>query len=570
MPPPGPSVPGAYDFARVAWFARLSATGRGFAPVTVVTPGKPGSDMRAALTKHITARLPGSAGGVAAALATGDEGAIAEPDAEAMRRAGLAHLLSVSGLHITAVVGATMVLVVRLLALSLWLALRTRLPLIAAVAGAAAAIGYTLLTGSQVPTIRSCVAALLVLAALALGREAMTLRLVGAGAIVVLLAWPEALVGPSFQLSFAAITAIVALHEHPWVARTFERHEERRARRVLREAGSLLLTGVVVELALMPIAVFHFHKAGIYGAIVNIVAIPLTTFVIMPLEALALLLDLAGIGAPFWWLAGAALKALLALAHGVANAPGSTAALPAMPSGAYAAMVVGGLWIALWKTRGRRLGLVPLAIGALWAIATPPPDLLVTGDGRHVAVRTPAGLALLRDRAGDYTRSTLAENAGFEGEPIPLADQPEARCSRDLCVTDLANEIRRWRIVATRSGYPVPIDQLVAACRTADIVISDRTLPRTCTPRWLKLDKRMLAKTGGIAATLSTGRVTTVLSADDRHPWRVPPTIAPSRSGARYPTAYPGRGHGRGDSAVGRRRGWRDRGGSSRLRDGNI
>ena len=572
MPPPPPAVPGAYDFERTAWFAGLGATGRAFAPIVVLTPARPGSDLRSALTAHITERLSGSAGGVAAALATGDEGAIAEPDADAMRRAGLAHLLSVSGLHITAVVGATMLLVLRLLALSPWLALRVRLPLIAAIAGAAAAVGYTLLTGSQVPTIRSCVAALLVLVALAMGREAMTLRLVATGAMIVLLAWPETIAGPSFQLSFAAITSIVALHEHPRVVRWFERREEGWPRRMLRAGASLLLTGLVVEAALMPIAVYHFHKAGIYGALVNIVAIPLTTFVIMPLEALALVGDLAGIGAPFWWLAGAALHGLLWLAHVVSATPGSAAMLPAMPSGAFALMIVGGLWIALWRTRWRRLGAIPLAFGAIWAIATPPPDLLITGDGRHVAIRTPAGLALLRERAGDYTRSTLAENAGFDGEPLVLDDVAGSRCSRDTCVTDWISAGRHFRILATRSVYQLPYADLIAACAGADIVISERTLPRRCQPRWLKLDRRALARTGGIAITLSSGAVTTVRRGGDDHPWHTPPTIAPpvSRSGAGSRKAYPGRGHDRGDSAAGRRHGWRDRAGSSRPHAGNI
>ena len=170
MPPAPPAVPGAYDFARVAWFAGLGATGRGFAPVTIVTAAAAGTtDLRAALTRHIETRLAGSAGGIAAALATGDTGAIDETDAEAMRRAGLAHLLSVSGLHITAAVGLVMWLTLRLLALSPRLALTGRLPLVAAAAGAVAAIGYTWLTGAQVPTIRSCVAALMVLVALVLG-----------------------------------------------------------------------------------------------------------------------------------------------------------------------------------------------------------------------------------------------------------------------------------------------------------------------------------------------------------------------------------------------------------------
>ena len=525
MPPPLPAVPGAYDFARVAWFGGIGATGRGFAPVAITKHGEPGGGIRATLSQHIVAQLDGSAGGIAAALATGDVGAIGEADSEAMRRAGLAHLLSVSGLHITAAVAATMLIVLRLLALSPWLALRVRLPLVAAVAGAAAAIGYTLLTGSQVPTIRSCVAALLVLAALAMGREAMTLRLVAAGAVLVMLVLPESLAGPSFQLSFAAITAIMAFHEHPAIASLFGPHEEGRGRRLMRGAGSLLLTGLLVEAALMPIAVYHFHKAGLYGAFANIVAIPLTTFVVMPLEALALLLDTVGIGAPLWWLVQQSLDVLLWLAHAVADAPGAVRSLPAMPAGAFALMVMGGVWIALWRTRWRRLGAVPLMVGAVWALTTLPPDILVTGDGRHVAVRTAAGLALLRDRAGDYTRDTLAENGGVDGEPLLLADQPDARCSRDLCMTDIVARGRPWRVLATRSVYPVPIAELIAACRAADIVVSERGLPRGCRPRWLKLDARTLRRTGGVALTLGAGRVVTVLSPGDRHPWRDPPTL---------------------------------------------
>jgi competence protein ComEC len=535
MPPPMASVPGAYDFSRVAWFAGIGATGRGFAPVTIGVPGASQDGLRARLTRHITGRLEGSRGGIAAALATGDEGAIEEPDAEAMRRAGLAHLLSVSGLHITAVVAATMLLVLRLLALSPWLAIRLRLPLVAAAAGALAAIGYTLLTGSQVPTIRSCVASLLVLGALVMGREAVTLRLVAAGAMIVLLAWPESVTGASFQLSFAAIASIVALHEHPTVNGWFAPREEGRGTRILRALASLLLTGLVVEAALMPIAVYHFHKAGLYGAAANIVAIPLTTFVIMPLEALALLFDVIGCGAPFWWLADVALRLLLWLAHAVAAAPGSALALPSMSAGAFGTMVAGGLWLALWRTRWRRLGWIPLVTGGCWAALTPAPDLLVTGDGRHLAVRIGGELALLRDRAGDYTRTMLAENGGLDGEPAFLADQPGARCTRDVCVADLHAGGRTWRLLATRSGYPVAWAALVAACRSADIVVSERRLPKHCVPRWLKLDAPALRRTGGVAITLASGRIRTVRQPEDAHPWIAPATVMPPRS----PTVSP-------------------------------
>ena len=522
MPPPEPAVPGAYDYARVAWFDGIGATGRGFAPVDVVRAAQdPSAGLRQRLSEHIRARSPGGAGAVAAALATGDQGAIPEEDAEAMRNSGLAHLLSVSGLHITAVVGATMAIVLRLLALSPWLALRLRLPLVAAGAGALAAIGYTWLTGAEVPTIRSCVAALMVLAALMLGREAMTLRLVATGALIVLLLYPEAIAGPSFQLSFAAVTAIVALHEHPRIAALFARQEEARWRRLVRQLAALLLTGVAVELALMPIGLFHFHKAGLYGALANIVAIPLTTFVTMPLEVLALLLDPMGLGGPFWWGMTASLELLLLLARAVSGLPGAVTALPAMPGGAYALVVAGGLWVALWRTRWRALGWVPVIVGMAWTLLTPAPDLLVTGDGRHLGVRVASGeIALLRDRTGDYASDMLSENGGGRGEPLLLSEHPNARCNRDLCLVQRQAGGRTWRILATRSLYLVPAADLIRACRSADIVVSERRLPRRCTPRWLRLDRDTLAATGGVAVTLASGRVVTVRTAGDRHPWR--------------------------------------------------
>ena len=527
LPPPPMAVPGAYDFSQTAWFARIGATGRALGEVQVVAPPN-GSGWSQWLTgarqrtsAHIQEQLPGSPGAIAAALATGDQGGIGEEDAEAMRRSGLAHLLSVSGLHITAVAGAVMFLLLRLLALSPWLALRVNLLIVAAGGAGLAAIAYTLFTGSEVPTIRSCVAALLVLAGIAMGREAITLRLVATGAIIVLLFWPESAAGPSFQLSFAAITAIVALHEHPRIKALLAKRDEGLLRRTGRGLFGLLLTGFAVEIAIAPIALFHFHQAGLYGALANIVAIPLTTFVIMPAEALALVFDPIGLGAPFWWIAGTALDLLLGLARSVAAAPGAVAMLPAIPSAAYALLLAGLLWMGLWRTRWRWLGGAPLALGLLWALATPAPDLLITGDGRHLAVRAPNGeLALLRSRAGDYVRDLLSELSGAEPEFLDMETAPGGACSDALCVYELERGGRSWRILATRSRDLVAWRDMIRACAAADIIVSDRTLPEACQPRWLKVDRATLRDTGGLTISLGASpSVTTVSQKVGRHPW---------------------------------------------------
>jgi competence protein ComEC len=379
-----------------------------------------------------------------------------------------------------------------------------------------AGIAYTLLTGAEVPTVRACIASILVLLGIALGRDALTLRLVAVGALIVLLLWPESLPGASFQMSFAAIVAIVVLHDHPRIRRLLERRDEAGPVKLGRFLLGLILTGLAVEAALIPIALFHFHQAGLYGAAANIIAIPLTTFVIMPVEALALLFDTVGLGAPFWWVAGQTLSFLLKLAHGVAEAPGAVALLPAMPVGAFASMVGGGLWICLWRTRWRIFGLAPVASGALWALATAAPDLLVTGDGQHVAIRTPDGLALLRPRAGDYIRELLHETSGLHPEPLDFDSLATAACSPELCLAD----VEGLRLLATRSKRLVPWPELVRACAEADILVSDRRLPPACAPRWLKADRTLLSQTGGIAVWLGDQpRVQTVAEAQGHHPW---------------------------------------------------
>ncbi|WP_313807328.1 ComEC/Rec2 family competence protein [Sphingobium sp.] len=524
MPPAPPGLPGGYDFARRAYFDGIGATGRVLRPIVVLRPAIQGESLRARLFAHILKQAHGEGAGIAAALATGDQGAISDADAAAMRRSGLAHLLSISGLHVTAMITAVIFLLMRAMALSRRAALDWPLMLVAASGGALAGIGYTLLTGAEVPTVRSCVAALLVLGGLAMGRDAITLRLVAAGALVVLLLWPEALVGPSFQMSFAAVIALVSLGEHPRFRSFLSVRDEEPWRRIGRNLIGMLATGLIVELVLAPIALFHFHKAGILGSIANLVAIPLTTFVVMPLEATALLFDLCGWGAPFWWLTARSLDLLLLVAHGVASSPWAVFLAPAQSIGAFGLIMSGLLWCLLWRGRWRWAGLTPTAAGVVMIVTSSTPAILIMGDGRHVAIRTAnGGMAMLRERAGGYARDAMAESAGHEGALETVATLRQARCSSDLCAVRLVGGGRNWNLLLTRSSMRIENITLARDCARADIVVSDRRLPGACRPRWLKVDRRVLAATGGLAIDLDHGLVRSVKALNDEHPWVAPP-----------------------------------------------
>lgn len=437
-----------------------------------------------------------------------------------MRDSGLTHLLSISGLHVSAVIAAAYFLAIKLLAVWPWLTLRVRLPVLAAGFGAIAGIGYTLLTGSEVPTVRSCVGAVLVLIALAIGREPLSLRMVAVAAFFVLLVWPESLVGPSFQMSFSAVLAIVALHNCAPVKQFLAPREESWLARTGRRTVMLLITGMVIEIALMPIVLFHFHRAGLYGALANVIAIPLVTFVSMPMIALALAFDSVGLGTPAWWLTGKSLELLLTIAHFTASQPGAVKLMPQMSGLSFALFVSGGLWLALWKGRTRLLGLVPASVATAMLLTAPTPDVLISSDGRHVGIAGESDeLLVLRQGRSGYATDNLLELAGMSGTPTALQDWPAARCSRDFCVIGIERDGRMWQIMMARSRDFVDARPLAAACDRADIVIADRWLPRSCRPKWLKADRNLLERSGGLSLYLEEPAFDAVAEYQGQHGW---------------------------------------------------
>lgn len=536
LPPSAPALPGSYDFARAAWFDGIAATGSALAPPQMVTPASGGDWLaraRAALAAHVRARIGGSAGGIAAIITTGERGGIAPADAQAMRDAGLAHLLVVGGLHVSAVVGLAWLLTIRVAALIPALALRVRLPLLASGAGAGCGIFYTLLTGAQVSTVRACLGALLILGALALGRQPLSLRLLAAAALVVMLLWPEAVVGPSFQMSFGSVLAIIALHDAQPVRDFLAPRAEPWLVRVARRLAILLLSGMVIDLALMPIALFHFHRAGLYGALANLFAIPLTTFVVMPAIAAALALDVIGLGAPAWWLAARALELLLAIAHRTVDLPGAVTLLPSLGTGRFVIFVAAMLWLGLWRGRARLLALIPALLAAASLAWLRAPDVLITADGRNLGLVSDNGaqLLILRQGRSSFTRDQMLELTGMAGQVTSIDGGPGTRCNHDFCLVQLSRGGRNWRILIARTRAALPDDTLARACAGADIVIAQRVLSGPCRPALIKADRALLVQTGGLALDLVNHRLVSVADSQGDHPWWHPQDHALSEYG---------------------------------------
>jgi competence protein ComEC len=346
------------------------------------------------------------------------------------------------------------------------------------------------------------------------------MRLLAVAALFVMLFWPEAVAGPGFQMSFGAVIAIIALYGTAPVRGLLAWRDELWLTRIARHAVMLVAGGLVIEFALLPIALFHFHRAGLYGALANLLAIPLVTFVAMPALALALVLDTVGLGGPAWWVTGHALDAVLWIAHATATLPGAVTTLPAMPGGVYGLWMAGALWFALWSGRVRHWGLLPIALALLAWATIRPPDILIAGDGRHIGI-TGLGpdLVVLSPGQGHFARDTLLEASGMAGTTRALEDWPGAHCTHDFCALALDRYGRRTVLLIAHSHRRLNDDGLARACAQSDIVIADHGLPAVCRPRQMLADGALLAQTGGMTIDLRSGVVRTVAQTSGQHPW---------------------------------------------------
>ncbi|MBI3447230.1 MAG: ComEC/Rec2 family competence protein [Magnetospirillum sp.] len=301
MPPPQPAMPGAFDFARFAWFKQFGAIGTVLGPVEVVATGEAKgwrsdltiavNELRHAITARILAVLPGDRGAVTAALTTGDQMPISAPMMQAYRDSGLAHILSISGLHITMAAGLVFVGLRSLMALFPSLALRHPIKKWAALLAIAFAGFYTLLAGSPVPAQRSFFMTGLILLAVLLDRIALSMRLVVWAAVVILLWEPEEMIGPSFQMSFAAVVALIASYE----TLTPKQGAWKAAHPGWMPAAGLYLFGVVMSTLIAGSAtavygIFHFNRFAVWSVAANMIAVPLTGFWVMPFALLLFLL----------------------------------------------------------------------------------------------------------------------------------------------------------------------------------------------------------------------------------------------------------------------------------------
>ena len=502
--PPPPASPGAYDFARDAWFESVGGIGFALGAPTPLDSAQPApwrlrwamavNAARWTLAKAIVGDLGPRTGGLAAAMTTGHEAFIPPEQVADLRAAGLAHIISISGLHMAIVGGFAFASARLAVAAWPWLALRVNGKKLAACVGLVAVLGYLALSGAPAPAERAAITASVAFAAILAERQAISLHSLALAALAILALQPEAVIEPGFQMSFAATAALVALAELwprpvreidvPWPVRAAQ------------AAGAWIAASVaasfVAGLATGPFAMQHFNRVSTWGLAANLATAPISAFLMMPALAVGAALTPLGLGHAPLALAGFGIELMLRAAHAAAVAPHAMLTVASAPAWALPAAFLGILWLCLWRGRLRWAGL-PLAFAVNLAPRPPAPDAWAAADGAAVAVRRGEAAVLFRPDVKRFAAELWSRRRGLTPSVDEAPRDALYACDRWSCVPRPGAP----SIAAVWSRRPVDAARLAALCAQAEVVVVRGNADGRC-PAALVLDAGDFARGGAV------------------------------------------------------------------------
>ncbi|MFZ5618745.1 MAG: ComEC/Rec2 family competence protein, partial [Pseudomonadota bacterium] len=527
-PPPEPAAPGGFDFARQLYFKRIGAVGFAVSPPSVKSEDRRPilasmqsavESLRVDLSRRIIEKAPGDAGAIVAAVVTGKREAISEEAEAAFRDSGLAHLLSISGLHMGLATGLIFFFVRASLALIEPIALTQPIKKWAAIAALASGYLYLMISGGDWPAQRAFVMSAIMFIAIIADRRALSLRNVAIAAFVIILTAPEAVLHPGFQMSFAAVTALIAYYE--WAsARADPSRSFSWDARLRRYIAGIAITDVIAASATAPFSLFHFNRTSNFGLPANVISIPVMGFWVMPAAIIALLLMPFDADGPVWRIAASGVDLILVIGKWTMNLPGAVTVFPEWPASALVMLTIGGVWLCLMSAPWRLAGFSALPVAIALIAVEPHPDFFISEEGDNVGVlyRLPEkmpGLAVFDKRKGRFDARVWMEQAGIDAEkkkPIRLSEI--GACDNLGCVVEI--EGATIAVSSDRAG----LDDDCALSR-AVIALYPVSKPERRNCRAMLIDRRDAWENGAQAAFVSGRgvRIESVAVARGERPW---------------------------------------------------
>ncbi len=506
--PPSPAMPRGYDFARAAFYQGIGAVGFALSEPELLkmehTPPRhiqlsaALQEFRGLIGHRIETALPGEIGVMANALMTGERSGISKTTNALYRDAGIFHILSISGLHMAIMGGAVFVALRFVLAAFPYIALHYPIKKWAALGGAVATFAYLLISGGAHPTVRSFIMILIMFVAIMLDRPAIALRNVALAALIILAVMPESLFNAGFQLSFAAVVALVSAYEshQTWNRRRrllgYAEQPPGPLKRICRGVWLFMIgtavTTIIAGVATAPFAAFHFHTGQQYSVLTNMLAIPVSNLIVMPAALVAFVAMPLGLEAWPLNLMGIGINLMTWSARQVVALPGAVTAIPAFPEQALQLMVAGGLWFCIWRRPWRWIGILVAISGIYAATRGDRPAALIGKNGELVAVRDGTGrLAAMKSRRASYEFQRWLEADGDRRTAAEAWSRRPFRCDLEGCIGSLGQH----KIIMPRSP-----SALVDDCRRDGLLVISFPKPASCTTTAVVLDYPTLRRYG--------------------------------------------------------------------------
>ena len=537
LPPAHASIPGGYDFARDAYFSQIGAVGSILGAAQAVDSPEAApwglrfnaaiDRARNALALRVAQSIGGDNGAIGAAMVTGKRDLLSDAAKETIRKAGIFHIITISGVQMTLVAGIFFVGMRRLLALSTTLALNYPIKKWAAALAMLGALAYGLFTGSRVGSERALFMTLILLGAVLVDRPALSMRNLAFAVLAIVVTQPEALLGASFQLSFAAVAALIAVFEARSAAFA-KAHEPRRlaaeppklstmsamsqkfAEQGSHGIGGALFATFCATSATASFMAYDFHELSPYVLIGNPLTLAMIEFFAVPAALIGSALYPFGLDGWVWAYLGAGIGLIMNVARWIGSAPGASINLPAFAPWSIICLALAVLSAVIWRTTLMRLTALPLlALGLLGAASGGAFDLAVPPTGDSAALRGADGkLTLLGKRTNAFAAEQWlrADADGRDG-----AEQG-GQCDASGCVGVLPNGDAVALVLDAQAFHE--------DCARAAIVVSPLFAPPSCAPAIL-LDKARLQETGAVTLALGPKSVDwrTARAAGEDRPW---------------------------------------------------
>ncbi len=418
MPPSFPAMPGSYPFLRKSWFDQLGGVGFALGRLEIVEKAPVSAfehvleDIRRQITFRYKSLMDRQEASVAAALIVGEQGSIPKKLNQAYKDIGITHILSVSGFHMSLLAGFAFIVFRFLFSLSSWLSLRVNTKKLSIIAALLLTFGYLLISGLALPAVRSFLMLCVGLLAAFLDRRVLSVRNVAFVAFVLLLFYPEALISASFQLSFGAVLILISGFEYAMKKKWFRRDGSFFSFLYNLLLG-VLLTNFLAGFVTMPYVIYHFNRIPLYGLLGNFLLGGIFSFFVIPLLFIGVVLM------PFGWdlwpvlLAGKGLAFLNEAAFFLADFKGAVWDVPAPTTGGILLFTLGFLWVCLFMTKLRWVGVIFMFLGMGTIIFNEKYDVYVSQGGKLAAVRSPEGRLLFSDlRKERFVRSVWLQREG--------------------------------------------------------------------------------------------------------------------------------------------------------------